>query len=324
MLYILFGKQPLMIKKQINKLLKNSLEIIDEFSLNRFDYLKDDINDISLAIETIPFMREKKAVVIENANLLKTKLNEKNRIILRSLNSLDQTIDVYFLYGNDDILETNEIYVLAKKSGKIIELKSLEKNDWPKYIKKYFNDKNYQIDDASIKEINKRVNGDLFTFMNEANKLMLFCEDHQIKITDVFLLITKPLDDDVYALVNALYRHNNLAALDIFHDLEILGKGAVETLVPLLGNQFRLVKQVKFLYNQGLDYREIARQLNAHEYRIKMTLKNSSSLSNEDIDKILNNLYLIDLKTKSGLLDRSFALEIFLINFPNFNLNLSD
>ncbi len=324
MLYILFGKQPLMIRKQINKLLKNSLEIIDEFSLNRFDYLKDDLSDISLAIETIPFMRDKKAVVIENANLLKSKLNDKNKVLFHLLNNLDQTIDVYFLYDNDDILATNEIYALAKKSGKIIELKSLSKDDWPRYIKKYFNDKNYQIDDSAIEEINKRVGGDLFTFMNEANKLMLYCLDNKIKLTDVFLLTTKPLDDDVFALVNALYRHNNLAALDIFHDLEVLGKGAIETLVPLLGNQFRLIKQVKFLYNQGLDYREIAHQLNVHEYRIKMALKNSSSLTSDDLDQILNNLYLIDLKAKSGLLDRSFALEMFLISFPKFNLDLSN
>ncbi len=318
MIYLLFGKQPLMIKKRLQNLLKTNQPIIDDFSVINFDYEKDDLEDILLAIETLPFLYDKKSIVITNANFLKTKLNEKNAPLLTAIQKDNPAVDVYFIYENDDISMTNEIVTYIKEHGKISELSNLKAEDWPIYVKKFFKDKGITIEDKAVTELVKRVEGNLYRFVNEANKLMLCCTGNNITLLDVTTMVKKPLEDDVFQLVNALYRKDNALALLIYRDLKLMGHGLVDNLVSLLGTQFRFIAEVSHLYERGFDYARIAGELKCHDYRVKMALKNKGNISNDELANILRNLFLLDFQTKSGLIDRDYAIELFIINFPKY------
>ena len=71
------------------------------------------------------------------------------------------------------------------------------------------------------------------------------------------------------------------------------------------------------LSSRGLDRQEIAKQLNANEWRVKITLGNVRRLSRRQIAHALDDLYYLDYQIKSGQINRFYGLELFLINFPN-------
>ena len=65
----------------------------------------------------------------------------------------------------------------------------------------------------------------------------------------------------------------------------------------------------------GRSEEEIAKELNIKPGRAYILRKNTSLISEKAIHRTLNELFELDLQIKSGLVDRFYAFELFLINF---------
>lgn len=313
--YILYGEQYPMIKKKLNKLLKDSLGEIDEFNVTRFSMDEDDITDVINEMNFLPLGTLKKAVIMDRVDFLSKGAKKDIVDSLTSELKNDDSIDAYFIVRSGSIDENNKIVKFIKENGKIFAFLNLTNEQWPIYAKKYFVDHDKEIDDDAANELALRVDGDLNRFINEADKLCLY-KDH-IKLIDVLDLVSKPLEDDAFQISNALFRGDNASALAIYRDLKLFGSKATDSLIPMLGSQFRFISEVSYLYSKGLSNVEIANELNCHPYRVKMALQNSRRLSRNDIAYVLDNLYYLDYQIKSGQIDRFYGFELFLINFPN-------
>lgn len=314
--YILYGEQYPMIKKRLGKILKERLVDVDDFNVVKFEYSLDKVDEIIDEASMLPLGYDSKAVVIDNASFLENKGNKEASEKFASLieNSSD-SIDVIFILRNENLDDKNPVTKLIKEKGAIFQFLNLKKEEWPKYIAKYFKEKNVEIEPRAIDELALRVDGDLMRFINEADKLCLY-KDH-LTLTDITLMVNKPLEDDAFQITNALYRGDNATALSIFRDIRLLGSNSTDGLIPMLGSQFRFASQVMFLSSRGLDKSEIAKELNANEWRVKITLGNCKYLSRRQIAHALDDLYYLDYQIKSGQINRFYGLELFLINFPN-------
>ena len=314
--YILYGEQYPMIKKRLKKVLDERLGEVDDFNVVKFDYAPDKIDEIIDEASMLPLGYEAKAVVIDNASILEPKSNKE--IVEKFVSLLEnssESINIIFVLRNENLDDKNPIVTHIKENGQIFQFLNLKKEEWPRYIAKYFKERNVEIDPKAVDELALRVDGDLMRFVNEAEKLCLY-KDH-LTLTDITLMVNKPLEDDAFQITNALYRGDNAAALSIFRDIRLLGSNSTDGLIPMLGSQFRFASQVMFLSSRGLDQKEIAKQLNANEWRVKITLGNCRRLSRRQIAHALDDLYYLDYQIKSGQINRFYGLELFLINFPN-------
>ena len=103
-------------------------------------------------------------------------------------------------------------------------------------------------------------------------------------------------------------------AISIYRDLLVEGSEPVQ-LVGMLANQFRLLSEVSYLSTQYSSNNEIARILGVHEYRVKLSRDHLRRITYKKILKKIDELYQLDLDIKSGVVDRFFAFEMFLIRF---------
>lgn len=314
--FILYGEQLPMIKKQLKKILSDRLGEPDEFNVVKFDLDECEINEIIDEANMLPLGYDKKAVVIYNCSFLTSQGNqEQKEAMLNLLENSTDDIDIIMTYNGDKVDEKSPIYTLVNENGAIKYFINLKKEDWPIYIKKYFKAKEVEIDADAVEELALRVDGDLNRFLNEADKLCLY--KNKISLIDVTLLVSRPLEDDVFQISNALLRGDNASAISIFRDLKLLGSRSTDTLIPMLGTQFRFISQVMFLSHKGLDKSEIASELKTSEGRVGVTLRNTRYLSRRQIAHALDDLYYLDYQIKSGQIDRFYGFELFLINFPN-------
>lgn len=312
--YILSGTQSPLIKKALKKILKERLGEPDDFNVTRFDLNEDDVDEIISEFSMFPLGYDRKAVVIDNASFL----SGGNKTLAEKFNDNlvdDDAVDIIFISRDSSLDEKLEIFNKVKENGTILHFNDISKDEWPIYVKKYFTEKGVKISPDAIKELVTRCDNDLTRFINEANKLCLYKDN--ISLLDITLMVAKPIEDDVFRLVNALFMKDNALALDIFRDLKLLGSRSTDSLIPMLANQFRFVNQTIFLYKKGLSNDEIARELNAKEFRVKKALQNARSFPKGTVAKALDNLYQLDYKIKSGQIDRFYGMELFLINFPN-------
>ena len=314
--YILYGELYPMIRKHLNKILKERLQEPDEFNVTKIDLEQSSIEEIVYEASSLPLGYDKKAVVVDNAIFLTKDVEEKDeQAILDLLKNANDDINLIFILRSDKVDKKGKIFNFVKENGQVFEFLNIEKEQWPIYIKKYFANKNVEITSDAVEELSNRIDGDLTRFINEAEKLCLY--KSSINISDVILMVSKPLEDDAFQISNALFRGENSLALSIYRDLQLLGQKFVDALIPMLASQFRFISEVCFLDSKGLDQEEIAKQLEVNPVRVKIALKNSRNISRSQIAKVLNDLYNLDLQIKSGQIDRSYGFELFLINFPN-------
>ena len=319
MLYLLFGPQGMILEKQCKKIIKDNLEVIDDFHVIKFMADEVTIQDIVFEADQTSLTGERKAIIVYHPYFLSTsKTKEKieslqdYKVLMEYLESPNTFTDLIFVLEADKLNERSEIVKLLKVKAKVIEAKEITKEEWPRFIQQYFQKLNVSIDPDATSELALRVEGDAMRFVNEAKKLALYT-DH-ITYDDIQTMIARHLEENAFLIYDCLLKKDKSKAISIYRDLLVEGSEPVQ-LVGMLANQFRLLSEVSYLSTQYSSNNEIARILGVHEYRVKLSRDHLRRITYKKILKKIDELYQLDLDIKSGVVDRFFAFEMFLIRF---------
>ena len=320
MIYLIYGNQTPSIKSRVKKIVKENLPDNDEMNLVKFDASNVLIQEIIDEANYVPLGYDHKIVIADNCYFL---LKSKHKNKIEQDHNYEELIN-YLLHPSDDcdliltvpslaVAINSDIYKQIKEVGKIIEIPDLDQNGWKDGVRRYcLENAHLKIDNDAIIELAERTAGDVALLQTSVAKLALYT-DH-VTYEDVVLMVVRPLEDNTFLIFNYLITGKNTDAVKLFRDLRVSNVEPV-TLISMLGNQFRLLNQVFYLYKNGRTDEEIAKELNIKPIRAQILRKNTSLVSEKAIHRTLNDLFNLDLQIKSGLVDRFYAFELFLINF---------
>ena len=320
MIYLIYGNQTPSIKSRIKKIVKENLPENDEMNLVKFDASNVLVQEWIDEANYVPLGYDHKIVIAENCYFL-LKSKPKNKIeseqnygeLMNFLLHPSEECDLILTVPSLAISTTSDIYQQIKETGKIIEIPDLDQNGWKDGVRRYcLENAQLKIDKDALNELADRTAGDVALLQTSVAKLSLYT-DH-VTYEDVVLMVVRPLEDNAFLIFNHLISGNNADAVKLFRDLRVSNVEPV-TLISMLGNQFRLLNQVFYLYKNGRSEEEIAKELNIKPGRAYILRKNTSLISEKAIHRTLNELFELDLQIKSGLVDRFYAFELFLINF---------
>ena len=323
MIYLITGQQNIRLKSQMKSIIKKTIKDIDPMNFVKHDATISLVQEIVDDANSLPLGYDKKAVVVDNCYFL---LKEKNRIkieadqnydkLINYINHPDETTDLIFLVNTSesDIDKKNAIYQAIEKNGQVITLSEPKENEWHQVVAHYFKEKwpDTIIDSDAIYELARRTEGDYASLFNNGSKLALYTK--HIRFEDVTLMVTRPLEENSFLIFNYLIDNKNIEAVSLFRDLKSKSVEPV-TLISMIANQFRLLNRVSYLSKRGSDSDAIANELKINPIRAKILRKNSMVISQKRINQTLEDLYNLDLQIKSGLVDRFYSFELFLINF---------
>lgn len=323
MIYLINGKQNIRLKSQMKSIVKKSLGEIDAINFIKHDASLVLVQEIVDDVNYLPLGYDHKAVVVDNPYFL---LKEKGRNKLESdqdynklincINHPDENCDLIFLVNTSesDVDKKSDVYQAIEKNGQIIILEEPKESQWFEVVAHYFKEKwpNNRIDNDAVNELARRTEGDYASLFNNGSKLALY-SDH-ITYEDVTLMVTRPLEENAFLLFNYLLDNKNVEAISLYRDLKSANTKP-ETLIPMIANQFRLLNRVSYLSKKHFDADAIASELSINPIRAKILKKNSMIISQKRINQTLEDLYQLDLQIKSGLIDRNYSFELFLINF---------
>lgn len=318
MLYIIFGTQNPTIKKRIKKISKESLENVDDLNFVKFD-----ANDVSLLeiideASYLPLGYEKKVIVVENCSFLvkedKTLKNDKEyQAFINYIKNPNEQTDLILSVISETIDAKSPIVSEITSKGKVLQIGDVSLDEWTNYVSTYLTRLNTKIDPGALYELSLRTQNNMDLLINSCQKLSLYT-DH-ITEKDIDLMVEKPLDDNIFQIYNSLLSKKNDQALKVYRDLRRTNEEPI-TIISTLAKQFRTLEQVSYLAKTGASNQEIASKLNIkNEKRVAILLRQTYQMSDKNIKEALEQLYNLDYEIKSGLVDRDFALEMFLINF---------
>lgn len=323
MIYFIYGNQSPTIKSQIKKIVASTLgNDVDEFNYVKLDGFNVTVQNAVDECRYVSLGYDKKVVSLENCYFfIKPKprnkieadqdYNELEKYIKE--NAEDDSCAFILSVVSSTLDEKNKIFSLLKEKGKIIQIVDPDEKNFLEYIKNYCAKYEINIDKDAIIELANRTDGDVALFKNSISKLALYT-DH-IRYADVVKMVTRRLEDNAFYLSNMLIEGRNAEAVALFRDLRVSNVEPV-TLIGQLANQFRLLNQIRYLLRKKKMYQEdVAKELKIKPGRVYVLSKSLSLISEKAIVRTLEDLYNLDLQIKSGLVDRFYAFELFLIEF---------
>ncbi len=311
MLYLLYGTENYLIKKEIDKILDTNS--IEKINVSEYNLEVDNFKDIIEDANTISLFADKKAIIVNNSYIFtgkSIKSDNDPELFLDYFKNINPDSIIIFTVDSEKLDERKKLVKEIKKVGTVRDFN--KKNDLTDILKNMFEDYNVSIQD--IRFMIDRCGNNLDILSQEVNKIKIYKDnDKNITREDIINLTSKNIDIDIFGFVDTIVNKNKNKALEIYKEMLINGEEPIKILV-ILANQFRIIYQAKELYRQGYSGNDIATIIGIHPYRIKLALEKARDYNSDTLLKYLEKLADLDYDIKVGNIESSLGLEMFILS----------
>jgi len=324
---LLYGSEPFLINKSLQELLKNRVGEVSQMNTIYYDFTSPSFSMLSFLEEadTISFFSEHKVMILQNCVFLtraykdKEKVKDKNETDLQKLSHYllkphDQT-SLIMMYEDDNLDTVKIIYKRIKETCEVIHINKLNPDQFRLFLQNLLKERELRVTSEAFNELIKRLDDNMSVAIHECDKLQLFGQN--ITYDDVIALVSRPLDSEAFHLVNAILDKHLAEALSIWNDMIVLNMDAL-AFIGLIASQLRILYQVSILNDAGKHREEIINELSVgttqmNVYRVSRLLNLARLTSSKRLLRVLNALAEYDQKSKTGLVEKRFGFELFLI-----------
>ncbi|MFS0879398.1 DNA polymerase III subunit delta [Metabacillus niabensis] len=318
-IYLLLGKEAFLMQETVQLIINAALNDEEkDFNLSIYDMEETSIDTAIEDAETLPFMGEKRVVIIKNPFFLtsekkKEKVEHKLDKLEQYLNSPAPYTILLFVAPYEKLDERKKITKLLKKQSIVLEMNSLSEKDTIEWITEMAEQEVVYFSKEAIDELMVLTAGDLMILNQELKKISTYVgEGGQVSPDIIRLLVPRTLEQNIFELIDNVIHRRSSEALRIFYDLLKNNEEPIKIL-SLLVNQFRLILQVKELSGTGYGQQQIANTVKVHPFRVKLALQQAKLFTSDELANILLELAEADYQMKTGKKDKQLVLELFLL-----------
>ncbi len=124
--------------------------------------------------------------------------------------------------------------------------------------------------------------------------------------------VKKPLDADIFMMVDALGDKKAETAIKIMNELLLNGE-PIQVIFSMVSRQFRLIKKIKMMVSDGYNQASVAKLLGIHPYVVKKVMRQINAFKSKDLTTILEKCSDLDYKMKSSAIDARLGVETLII-----------
>ena len=321
MITVLYSLDPQMARHIAFKSIRKDFPLRDEFNYASFNMAVTTLNELADECSFLPLGTEKKCVLATDCAFLaksKTKFKYQKddgpEKLLAYLDNPSAFIDLYLLVHSDSVDEKNPLVKAVMKTGVIKGIPLPKPEEWVEYAKKYLAAKGSPIEENAARELISRVDGDYGRFLNDLEKLAAYANGEPVTMFAIKTLIAPKIEDDTFAMSNALTRGDVAKAMAIYKDLKQHSVDEIR-LINTLASQFFFMDEVRYLDAKGSSSFDIAKELGTSPKRVEVTLRNLYRVKPESLPRILDELYACEKAILTGSTTPEFAFTRFLANY---------
>lgn len=320
----LFTGEEILLRERLLKKFKEKLLPIEmaDFNLDIVDGKETSGDSIANSASTLPFMSDKRLVIVNNAEMFRTKKkagkekddtdsNGDEELLSYLENPSTSTCLVFVCPEGVD--KRKKLYKSVEKTGQVVNLDPPKGSELLSWIESQVSSQGKQIDPGAIEFLASAVGGNLAQLEQEVAKLVTYIGDKtKIELEDAQVLVAKSAESTIFQLVDAVGEKKYANALAVLKEMIFLGEPPVR-IVIMIARQFRLILQAKVLQKKGCNAREIAGQLQVAPFVAQKCLGQGRNFSEEELKQALGHLLQLDLNIKTGQIEPVLGLEMALV-----------
>lgn len=324
--YLLYGEETY-IRDEVVSMFKDKLlppKVLD-FNLDILDGGQAAPDEIATLAATMPFMAEKRLVIVKNAEFFKSRRKNKDenteevkeerspageKALLDYLSNPATSACLVFTAGSVD--KKKKLYKAIEKSGQVVEFSPLKGRELNLWLEHRFAAAGKKAEPTAMAELITAVGNNLQQLAGEVEKLISYTGQRStVKRDDVTTLVGKTVELSIFDLVDAAGEQKYEKAVKMLREMVIYGEPPVRILM-MIARQFRLLLQVKVLHSAGLMEKQIATKMQLHPYVTGKCMRQSRNFQREELEQSLEEILAADVAIKSGQQEPLLALEILL------------
>ncbi len=322
MIIFLHGADNFRARRMLTEMKKKFIKDVDpnSQSLSILDGATTTLQEISEKINTGSLFVKKRLVVIENIfKNKKTKIFVELTDFLKRFSISDDNILIFIdeeLIGKNKTLKVDakKLFTFLSKQKFVQEFPQLSNIQLLSFIKKEAATYNKEVSTVAAFLLINITNANLWSITNEIKKLAYYSSSKIISENDVKELTHGPINEDIFALTDAISAKNRNLALKLLEEQYEAGLSD-EYLVAMLIRQFKILLQIRAALDTNLSQSEMASKLNLHPFVIKKGLSQARNFSAENLKNYLNKLINLDFSNKNGLSQTKTELMLLISSF---------
>lgn len=308
MIIFLHGADSFRSHRMLQEMKKKFISDIDHDSnsLSVLDGQVTTLKEIGEKINTGSLFVKKRMVIIENIfKNKKTKIFTELTDYLKKFSTSEDNIIIFIdeeVSGKNKVLKADakKLFIFLNKQKYVQEFPALSNIQLLSFIKKEAATYNKEMAASGAMALINLASGDLWIIASEIKKLSFHTSEKIISEADVQELCAGAINDDIFALTDALSAKNRNLALKLLEEQYAAGLSD-EYLIAMLIRQFKILLQIRTAIDSNLSQSEMATQLKLHPFVIKKGLFQAKNFSATNLKNYLNQLIRLDFSNKNGL-----------------------
>ncbi len=319
--YVFCGLDEELIKEAVDLIINKQLpEDLRELNLVKMDGLTVQFDQILNACETMPFMSERKVVVIYRANFLREKSDSQGTKLYNDVKKYVEdippytTLIMYYLFNDKrERPNKNKKLVSVGKNMSIVFCDKLKRDKYIKKVADIFSQRGKEIGRTQLIYFCEKVYNNFEVIKSEADKLIAYTNGKPIEKRHIDLLTSSANSDDVFDLVELIAKKKINVAIDLMR--HILAKADMHMLmINSIEKHFFRLYEIKVGINDGKSAEDFASQFKIPVFVCEKLIVQCRSFSEKQLCELIKICSMCEKNLKSSGIDKDMEMELLLIN----------
>ena len=266
-----------------------------------------DTSAIIAACETMPFLADKRLVIVKEHPALAGRADADDRLLSYIPTVPDSCVLVFLCRGKADARK--KLYTTIKKTGGIVSFAPLTDAELNAWIVKAFAGLGKGVTPQTASLLSFTVGTDTALLRREIDKLAALVGDRgEVTEADVQAVATRSVECTVFEMVDAVVAGQTAKAFGLLRDMLTTGSDRLGILAMLL-RQFRLMQHIKIMQYEKLSAGDIKQRLGIAPFAAERCMRQASGYTGGQVKRGVQICLNAEYMVKSGQWNQEGALE---------------
>lgn len=318
--YLFMGEEGLVIDKTIDYIVSKFVD--KTFKDLNYTFLNGDkleMESFYSSVETLPFMSEKRVVVIDQLKKF-LQNNDLSDTFFETLNNIADDTIVIFHDSDSDLAKNTKLYKFFKKEKRVVEFGRLNNRELSNFLKREISKKDKFITDGNLSYLimltgytdwKSEIN--LYELESELEKLLAYSTGKEITRDDINKNIKKNTNSDIFDLLDSLALKDSNKSLNYLYELYEKDE-PLNLIFHMIQRRYRHLYEYASLREDKVPEFEIKKVIGVSDYEFRVVSKAARNMRSCDLQQDISKILNIDLKSKTISQMNLLLMEYLIVN----------
>lgn len=307
-IYLLYGTESYLRKQYRDKLRDAMIEDNDTMNYNYYEGKNLNLGGIIDMAETLPFLSQRRVIVMENTELFKHGGEELAEYIK------DNCATTFWIFVEEEVDKRSKLYKAVQSQGHVAEFSMQDEDTLIRWCAGLLKKEGKKTTKEAMLHFLEKTGTQMDNIRTELEKVICYCIDKDtVTIEDIDAVCVTRVTSHIFDMINALAAKRKQEALNLYYDLLTLKEPPLRILF-LIARQCNTLLQVKDLKGRGHSNKTIAEKMKVPEFVVKKNLELASRFKGTQLKGAVEKCVEAESAVKTGKLSDTLSVEIILMS----------